>query len=340
MTGVEPVIVPGAQVRGSVASQALVREIKAAVVSELAAKEPSAQQSKSILSSIESRYPLIALSMPPVVLEVGAEAGRDFVTPNAVDIVVRPESPPEPVALAREPVTPEAQVCEAAPGFTLKPTAYRSQQTAGSFGPGSFGPALARAAISQTRDFVIYNDRYRAISYPGGDVSPLYGVCTDVVIRAYRALGIDLQQRVAQARIGSADTNINHRRTDVLRVFFARFGKSLPLSTYAEDYLPGDIVTYYRPQNRHSRSHIAVVSDVVAPSGRYMIVHNRGWGVQLEDGLFVDALTGHYRYEGSGQQMEAAASDQPSVFQNARVTRKTARRTAAKDGASVLGLGR
>ncbi len=161
------------------------------------------------------------------------------------------------------------------------------------------GPALAAAARAQVQDLVVYDERYRRIAYPMGDVSPFYGVCTDVVIRAYRAIGIDLQYAVEASGMGT-DTNVDHRRTETLRRFFTRHGESLPVSTFAEDYRPGDIVTYYRPQNSGSRSHIAVVSDVIAPSGRYMIVHNRGWGPQIEDGLFVDEITGHYRYTGSG----------------------------------------
>ncbi|MCB1504506.1 MAG: DUF1287 domain-containing protein [Hyphomicrobiaceae bacterium] len=164
----------------------------------------------------------------------------------------------------------------------------------------SFGARLAEAARRQLSSFVIYDDAYRSITYPRGDVPPLYGVCTDVVIRAYRALGIDLQVAVQKARVGSGDRNIDHRRTETLRRFFARVGENLPVTSYAEDFLPGDIVTYARPQNTgsSSRSHIAIVSDVVAPSGRPMILHNRGWGPQLEDALFVDRITGHYRYAG------------------------------------------
>lgn len=167
-------------------------------------------------------------------------------------------------------------------------------------GMSSFGQRLAAAARRQLGEFVIYNDAYRRIAYPRGDVAKLYGVCTDVVIRAYRDLGIDLQVAVQAARVGSGDRNIDHRRTETLRRFFQRAGESLPVTSFVEDYLPGDIVTYARPQNTGtaSRSHIAVVSDVIAPSGRPMIVHNRGWGPQLEDALFVDQITGHYRYAG------------------------------------------
>jgi uncharacterized protein YijF (DUF1287 family) len=164
--------------------------------------------------------------------------------------------------------------------------------------PLRFGLALAAAAKAQTQHLVIYNARYMQIAYPRGDVPSLFGVCTDVVIRAYRALDIDLQELVHQSRTGPADTSIDHRRTELLRKFLATHGEQLPVSPYGEDYLPGDIVTYYRPQNKSSTAHIAVVSDEIAPSGRPMIAHNRGWGVQLEDALFVDQITGHYRFRG------------------------------------------
>lgn len=163
-------------------------------------------------------------------------------------------------------------------------------------GDEAFGIALAKAALEQSRRFVIYNEAYFSIPYPGGDIPLLYGVCTDVVIRAYRALGIDLQQKVVEARLAAGGRSISHRRTTVLKRFFARYGESLPVTDFSEDYRPGDIVTFDRPQNTGSRFHIAIVSDQIGASGDYMIIHNRGWGVQLEDALFVDRITGHYRY--------------------------------------------
>lgn len=163
----------------------------------------------------------------------------------------------------------------------------------------TFGKALAEAALQQTRGFGVYTDSYRKLAFPLGDVPALFGVCTDVVIRAYRALGIDLQARVHTARVGAIDPSIAHRRTYTLRRYFASRGASLPISDFAEDYLPGDIVTYYRPQNSGSKDHIAIVADRIGPSGRPMIIHNRGWGAQLEDALFVDKITGHYRYAGA-----------------------------------------
>lgn len=168
--------------------------------------------------------------------------------------------------------------------------------------PKRFGEALAAAAHDQLNDVVIYNARYARIAYPLGDVAPIYGVCTDVVVRAYRTLGIDLQQLIFTTKSGRGDAHIDHRRVEVLRRFLDRFGEKRPLTDFPEDYLPGDIVTYYRPQNRSSTAHIAIVSNRIAPSGRHMIIHNRGWGPQLEDALFVDKITGHYRFGGMKDQ--------------------------------------
>lgn len=206
-----------------------------------------------------------------------------------------------------------------------------SQNVAGE----NFGLRLAAAARGQLDQFVIYNDAYRRLSYPMGDVPKLYGVCTDVVIRAYRALGVDLQVAVQRAGVGAGDTSIDHRRTETLRRFFARAGKSLPVTSFAEDYEPGDIVTYDRPQNSGSRSHIAVVSDVLSASGRPMIVHNRGWGPQLEDGLFVDRITGHYRFDGvlPGQSLPVrTAGAVPATASGVSATAPPARRGAVRVG--------
>jgi hypothetical protein len=192
---------------------------------------------------------------------------------------------------------------------TATPARFAAGSGATAKSVSGFGERLAEAAAQQLSDFVVYDDAYRSIAYPAGDVPALYGVCTDVVIRAYRALGIDLQVAVQKARVGSGDRNIDHRRTETLRQFFAKAGETLPVTSFAEDYLPGDIVTYARPQNTGSasRSHIAMVSGVIGPSGRPMIIHNRGWGPQLEDGLFVDRITGHYRYAGTAAPRAATA---------------------------------
>ncbi len=201
-------------------------------------------------------------------------------------------------------------------------------------GPDQFGSALASAAEAQTREFVVYDDEYRVIRYPGGDVATLYGVCTDVIVRAYRALGIDLQRLVHESQVGSGDTNISHRRTEALRRFFKKSGASVAITDFAEDYLPGDVVTYHRPQNYGSNDHIAIVSNVTGPSGRPMIVHNRGFGPQVEDALFVNEMTGHFRY--SGPAMRAIGqSVAPSTKAEKRSVR-SAERTSRRISNSVL----
>lgn len=167
---------------------------------------------------------------------------------------------------------------------------------------------LVSAAIDRTKERVIYDGSYFAIPYPGGDVPSHLGVCTDVVIRSYRAIGMDLQQLVHEDMAGNfeaypsnriwgmtgTDRNIDHRRVPNLRVFFSRNGQSLPISDNRTDYLPGDIVTWRLPGNQ---PHIGIVTDQHSDAtGNPMIVHNIGAGPRLEDMLFAYEITGHYRY--------------------------------------------
>lgn len=221
---------------------------------------------------------------------------------GAIEVAVLDVAPP--ATTPQIPVTQPAAGAEGKSGICVADADADMRRVAAlgpalpSNNPEAFGLALATAAREQLDDFVIYTDKYQRMSYPMGDVPKLYGVCTDVIIRAYRDVGIDLQRLVHEARVGSGDRNIDHRRVDTLRRFFAKFGESVPITDFAEDYRAGDVVTYYRPQNRHSRTHIAIVSDIIGPSGRPMIIHNRGWGPQQEDALFVDQITGHYRYAG------------------------------------------
>jgi hypothetical protein len=164
----------------------------------------------------------------------------------------------------------------------------------------SFGARLADAALEQTSTPVFYNPSYFKIPYPMGDVPWYIGVCTDVVVRAYRTLGIDLQRLVHESGVGSGDRNIDHRRVAVLQRFFAKHGQRLAISDQPGDYLPGDLVTYHLPDGWFSKTHIAIVSDRMAPSGAPFVIHNRGFGVQLEDWLFAERITGHYRYAAGG----------------------------------------
>ena len=171
---------------------------------------------------------------------------------------------------------------------------------------------LSTAAIERTTHTVRYDPAYVRIGYPGGDVPSGTGVCTDEVIRAYRALGIDLQKAVhedMQANFGAypnqsrwalahTDTNIDHRRVPNLRVFFTRKGETLPITGSANDYSPGDLITW---DLGGGIGHIGMVVDRKSPSGNYMIVHNIGQGPKLEDVLFAWKITGHYRYFGPSE---------------------------------------
>ncbi len=217
----------------------------------------------------------------------------------ALALLVEPSPPPLPqlALLQGLPSSLAPPVCLAGPDV-LQPGRVTRATVPPPASAAEFGLALSDAARRQLGQFVIYNPKYLRIGYPMGDVPSLFGVCTDVVVRAYRVLGIDLQSLVQETRSGSGDRNIDHRRVEVVRRFLAKYGEALPISDLAEDYQPGDIVTYYRPQNRASTAHIAIVTDQIAPSGRPMVVHNRGWGPELEDALFVDKITGHYRFAG------------------------------------------
>ncbi len=170
-----------------------------------------------------------------------------------------------------------------------------------------FAQKLSNAALSLTKDKVTYDPSYFVIKYPNGDVPADKGVCTDVVIRAYRKLGIDLQKEVHEDMaknfskypkiwgLKSPDTNIDHRRVPNLQVFFAKLGKSKSTETKPELYIPGDIVTWILPGNL---THIGMVVNRKSADGkRYQIVHNIGKGQVVEDCLFKFKITGHYQYQ-------------------------------------------
>lgn len=168
------------------------------------------------------------------------------------------------------------------------------------------GKAFSDAAISLTKNRVYYDATYYRINYPNGDVPADRGVCTDVVIRAYRKFGIDLQQLVHEDMknnfalyprnwgLKRTDKNIDHRRVPNLQTFFMRKGKRLTVTQKPSDYLPGDIVTWDIGSNV---PHIGIVidkksSDNIVP----LIVHNIGAGQEISDCLFKYKITGHYRF--------------------------------------------
>ena len=172
----------------------------------------------------------------------------------------------------------------------------------------SFELRLSNAAIERTQHDVVYDGSYRRIAYPMGDVPESIGVCTDVVIRSYRQLGIDLQQLVHEDMkanftaypsrriwgLARADANIDHRRVPNLQTFFERHGKALKVSDRAEDYKTGDLVTWMLPGNL---PHIGIVTARRSKDGvRPLIVHNIGSGPKLEDMLFDFKITGCFRF--------------------------------------------
>lgn len=160
----------------------------------------------------------------------------------------------------------------------------------------SFGFKLSNAAISIIDSSIKYAPDYVSIPYPNGDVPSHTGVCTDVVIRAYRKLDIDLQELVHEDMkqhfnlypkiwgLCKPDTNINHRRVPNLEVFFSRFVKELEISNNPDEYKPGDIVTWLI---NNKLPHIGIVTHLKSDDKkRPMIVHNIGGGQVIEDCLF------------------------------------------------------
>ncbi len=170
---------------------------------------------------------------------------------------------------------------------------------------------IINAAKEQTEHEVRYDGSYFSIPYPNGDVPSDIGVCTDVVIRSFRKVGVDLQKRVhedMQANFKSypskriwglkkPDKNIDHRRVPNLRVFFSKYGESLDVTKNSEDYLPGDLVTWMLPGNL---PHIGIVVDMKSIGGeKPLVAHNIGKGPKINDMLFDYPITGHYRYTGN-----------------------------------------
>ena len=172
-------------------------------------------------------------------------------------------------------------------------------------GEGETGRMLA-AAHAQIGVTVRYAPAYVRLDYPGGDVAADRGVCSDVLIRAMRAVGVDLQvdvHRDMRAHFSDyprhwgltrPDANIDHRRVPNLERYFERSGKSLPLSRDPADFEPGDFVSW---RLDGGQPHIGIVSDQRSADGlRPLIVHNIGAGTQLEDVLFEWKMSGHFRY--------------------------------------------
>jgi hypothetical protein len=166
---------------------------------------------------------------------------------------------------------------------------------------------MLESAHEQTKVTKTYDPAYVVLPYPGGDVPMEKGVCTDVVIRAFRKAGVDLQKEVHEDMsenftsypkkwgLPGPDKNIDHRRVPNLDKFFARKGKALKITQDSGNYQPGDVVSWHL--NEQGTTHIGLVSDIWnEETKRYLIIHNIGSGAQAEDVLFDWKITGHYRY--------------------------------------------
>lgn len=167
-------------------------------------------------------------------------------------------------------------------------------------------PAIVKAAKAQIGKTRLYDPAYVSLSYPKGDVPLDRGVCSDVVIRALRGSGQDLQQLVHEDMrqnfgqypknwgLKSTDRSIDHRRVPNLETFFTRQKKSLPVSQNGRDYQAGDIVSW---RLSNGLPHIGIVSDTLnAKKTHRLIVHNISSGAKEEDVLFKWKIIGHYRY--------------------------------------------
>ena len=174
-------------------------------------------------------------------------------------------------------------------------------------GQPDFYQRFADSAITLTQQGVVYDPGYHSMDYPNGDVPSGKGVCTDVIIRAYRLVGIDLQKEVHEDMrdnfdiypdrwgLTQPDKNIDHRRVPNLMVFFERHGIVKPVTEDPDAYEPGDIVCW---DLGGGIDHIGIVVDRRSDDGeRYLIVHNIGAGQVMEDCLFDFKITGHYKYQ-------------------------------------------
>lgn len=174
-------------------------------------------------------------------------------------------------------------------------------------GQSSFFTRLADSALTLTKQNVVYDPAYRIIKYPNGDVPANVGVCSDVVIRAYRKLGIDLQKLLHEDMsahfseypklwgLKTTDKNIDHRRVPNLMAFFKRKGAAKSIGVNSEEYKPGDLVCW---DLGAGITHIGIVSGRLSEDkSRYLIIHNIGSGQVLADCLFEYKIIGHYRFK-------------------------------------------
>lgn len=148
----------------------------------------------------------------------------------------------------------------------------------------------------------LYDPEYRRIGYPMGDVAPDRGVCTDVIVRAFRHAGVDLQREIhedarrnrrAYPRIARLDRNIDHRRVPNQVAWLRRHGQVVRDGRW----LPGDVVAWKLPGGL---DHVGIVSSRRNAQGEPLIIHNIRQTAE-EDVLRAWRLVGHYRYPAEGR---------------------------------------
>lgn len=196
-----------------------------------------------------------------------------------------------------EPPQQNATIAEATPSPICKSVAPDISPNAKKF---------IDATVAQVGVTTGYDPAYVSLSYPGGDVPKETGVCSDVLVRAFRGVGLDPQKEIHEDMrrawadyprkwgLSRPDSNIDHRRVPNLMTYFSRKGKSISVTNDADDYRPGDIVTW---DLGGGVDHIGIVTDMLlCPNGRALIAHNIGAGARVEDVLFRWKITGHYRY--------------------------------------------
>jgi uncharacterized protein len=232
-----------------------------------------------------------------VALSVGGCSTERKVIAAEVAASVRAEGSTMPIAIVVTPTIAANLATNLAANIAATPAVTLAADSA-----DSAPLRLVAAARSQVGVTVGYDGTYRRLDFPGGDVDPSTGVCTDVAIRALRRLDIDLQQRVntdmrasfskypKKWGLSKPDPNIDHRRVPNLETYFSRRGYSLPVSTNPADYLPGDIVTMKLPLD-----HLGIVSDRKTDDGIPLVIHNVGSGTKEENVLFAWKLVGHFR---------------------------------------------
>jgi hypothetical protein len=221
---------------------------------------------------------LLVLLLIIAIIVAGIVAYRHFITP--------PPTPPVVLIPATPYTTPSLPP-------VLKPI------------PPAHVAKLLNSVFKQVDITRSYDPSYVNLKYPGGDVKETTGVCADVVVRAFRAQGIDLQASLHEDMrnafsdypkkwgMKSPDANIDHRRVYNLMKFFERKGKAQPITKNPDDYLPGDVVAWDLGQGQ---GHIGIVTQYKTPDGVPLMGHNVGYGTNIENALFFWPIIGHYRY--------------------------------------------